>query len=81
MLGFGGILGGVLWLEDMLNPFSEALEACLAGMLLVCLAMPYLDRTNESSLDLGEGSSLVNVPCLTIPGFSAGDCVLELPGD
>jgi len=87
MLGFGGILGGVLWLEDMVNPFSEALEACragmfcLAGILLVCLGMPHLDRTNESSLDFGDVSSLVNVPCRTIPGFSAGDCVLELPVD
>jgi len=50
--------------------------------------MPLFERTNERLVtDDGvfvtvggvDGSSLVNVPCRTIPGLSAGDWVREEP--
>jgi len=77
ILGLGGTLGGVRWLPPpALKPFNEVLLAWRPGMLLplVCRGIPLFERTKERLAEVGgEGSSLVKVPCLTMPGLSAGD--------
>lgn len=78
MFGLGGTFGGVrLVAEPAL--LRDELDACLP-VPAACRGMP---EVLLPAADLGEaaGSSLVNVPCRTMAGFSAdeiGDCVREV---